>query len=1560
LAAAPLLVSAGSQDASPSPREDPQNVKSFALPDTRAARARAASAEGHIAAQRWSEALNALQILLEDHRGDVLPGTREPLKGAAPSQQPVYPGAAERARERLLDLPREAREMYREQHENDGRLALDAAIAHGDRRALAEVARRWPLCEAAERAWWALGDIELELADTREALYAWRRALASSVGQPDLALHSAEEWQAWRERFAKSDASASSGILRRIDFALRFLAESARAGTSGAFGSVDGRAAGTASALPPGREADAWPEPFALQPNLSPPPPLVQNSDNFFPARSGDMLLVSTSLRLLALNAYSGALVWDSGEPLAWRGLSDRERDSFWKAIDRGSALIAPAAGAHVAIAALQIPLAFIENEDFQQTIPITRKIPDRRLFAFDLATGKKLWDHVPPPLWDGEAGGFVERMSVAGPPVIAGTRVIAPFYRMQGRIDYHVGCFDVDTGALLWSTSLISGQRELNMFGRPLTEFCAPPVRIVNDRVIALTQLGAVACLDLFTGEILWETTYEQIPLIPNHDFNMRSRPRYWKNSAPAITSDMVVCTPYDSADLIGLDLDSGTMRWSLPHDAINRVFGTYEGDVELLIGATDSTVYLGGDKIVALESRTGLHTQAPVVPKWPAAFEDEDMRGSRPGRAVLFGDRVLVPTLHKRIDVDARLGRAIGSLAWADRGNPGAGRGGNLWLGAGEMFTVSGSSVDGYFEWDVLVQRARRAFEEHPADPRCALDLGRLLSNRGEGEWQKGQTENARVHVDDAQSVLERGLAQASGEGAQALRSELHVVLRRAARVRADLADGAGALQALQSAEKLAASREDLRDTLLEELVLLRIHDTPERQAAWTRALDTLERSSADLSVMCEIAPGEEGAGTSRGFSTRFVPLVGSAAKSEAVPFVMPVGLWVAFERSTGFIAAGDIPRAFAELHRILELYADVELPTGSAAEIASDGIAALLDSGRRTGYETFEKRAQALFEAALQQNDKDALARVSRLFPHSRAARSASDARLTLAADAGDAALVLGIVQSELSPRFRMADADAREVHLCLRVASVMKRIGNLELADELVRSLGELRPEMLSDLAGDGGQKLGTLARGLPRWSPPESAPRPGRFGPSSRVAERYRGEQELLGFTYGAGDRQGQGNAGPPSPAPTCAVFAAAAPDSRSATITAFADAGSETLLWQSELGPGALPARFSSSYWMRRAAFAAGRVVIATHESILGLDAQDGQHAWEWRPPGVPPESISIVCAAGVVVATVQGRDGRYVLQALDAHSGIELWRDSLLDTALQPVPILSSNQALFVPVSGRKQFVVRDLFTGRRALQFESEVPSSVGMDQDAWIEGDRLVLPWFNESRSSARDQMMAIDLRSGRRLWRLAFGAEAGGERRMLTGILQHGPRTFLVVDPWPDPERPNPARAILELSTAIGATAPLSNIRIGSDDRILGWSRDSRARFSSSLVFLLSSARPGIRETRLRAVDLASGELWTQNLALALSEIQMLPTPQPAVSDTTVAIAYSLLPPQKQSRSTATTRLAFFDRSSGLPRDSLDLDRQLGQSDSLELIPLGAALLVKGQRMMEILR
>ncbi len=1524
--------------------QDAQQTQSFSIPDTRATRALADSVQGHIAARRWSDAIRALQQMLEDHRGDVLAPERPKSAAGRPSEQPVHAGAAQRARAGLWSLPLEARRLYRERHEAEALAAFERARERGDRRALTEVARRWPLTDSAERAWWSLGDLELELGNPREALAAWGRAVANALAVHDVALDTLAEWEDARARLLARTPPPPPGVDSRVVFALHLLSASDGGITPQSGTRVDGADARSQRPSPPGRDADAWPSAFSL------PEHPFKKAGSLLPARSGDTLLVSTSLRLLALNAYSGALLWDSGEADGWEPLDDQRRVELWEGVDEENGLVAPAASEHVAVCALHIPMSVPPRQDRTfQNIKILTPIPERRLFAFDLDTGRELWNHHPPPMWDGESGGFTDRMSVAGPPVIAGTRVLVPFRRMQGRIDFHVGCIDVDTGAVLWSTDLISGQRELNMFGRPVKEFSAPPLVVAGDRVIALTQLGAIAALDLFTGEILWETVYEQIPLPKAQDFSAPRREQCWKNGPPMVTEGTIIAAPVDSRDLIGVDLETGGLLWSLSKSTIDGFMrGRGEANRYALLGARDDVVYVSGNQILALESRGGLHQGAPITVKW--SFEDDGFHLREPVRGVLAGDRIVAPTSSERIEIELSQGLKIADWPWAEDES-----GASLMIGPGELFTLSSSRVNGYFEWDVLVDRARRERDKKPSDPRLALVLGELLGSRGTAQWQKGKTESARAVLAEAREVLERGLANDPAALGAPLSAALHSVLRSEARVRESLADGPGALQALRQARASAPDGAALRDTLLEEVALLEAR-SPE---AALEALAVLEQSCAELPLVCTITPlpntdGESGV-TGEVRLPRFVPAQVAALDNGDARCQLPVGLWVLFERAALARDAADSAAEFAALHALLERYADVDLAGGTAGEMAAERIGSMLRAGRTSGYEVFESRAKAELEAALASRDRQKLSDVARDYPHSRASQTANDALLEWAIEGLEVERVARIVRSELAADWSPSAATPRDVQLCLRLAAVLGAVGNREAANELVRTLAESHPDVASEIAAHRGKKLVELASGIARWTPPDSLPPVGRFDAGVRAVEldsSWDAEHEILGVLPGPIEERRAG-----AERPLLLVRSASGP--QTATFVAVSPRDATKVLWTAAIRMANLPSSSTPGGYARRAALSSTRVCVATGESIVGLDAESGTPAWEWRPSSTP-RSTSIAVSSGVLIAVLRLPDERYVLQALDAQGGHELWREELADTSLLRIPVLASNRLVFLPALGRAMCATYDLFTGRRGITFKLDPPAGSNMERDSWVEGDRLILPWLNATRAnlSSSNLVQAIDLASGRRLWKVEFAEQDASEPRTLDGVLQFGERTFLVVRPWRGAEdKATSPGMILELATQIGATAPISNVRVMPEDRIFGLASSSRVRLQSSLVFILAERRDA-ETSSLRCVDLTSGELWIQSLSVPASELEYnLPMPLPAISETTVAVGFTRRPRDRQN---PPTTLLFYDRATGVKRDERTLSLPLLRSDRAQFVAFGDALIVRGGRQLEILR
>ncbi len=1509
------------------------DVRTFSIPDTRAASALAERAREHLDAGRWHEGLADLQVLLEHHANDLLGAERPSVAGRA-SQQDVHRGAAEWARERLEGLEGEPRRIYLDQYGREAAAALERARERGDPRALAALSERWPITAAAEAATWTLGDVELERGHPAQARMAWGRALRRQVGL-GAAPTSGADWA--RARALALDAELGEGLLRRIDLAADSLAADPLAAERTSR-ELRLPGPGEASHTTPGSEASSWPRPFRLPSDH----PFRSDRANLHAVRSDETILVSTSMSLSAVDVFSGNLRWTSGETPGWEGLERSERGEFFKGVDKAGALIAPAVSGSVVVAALQVPVTQISNQRFNH-IPILTVIPDRRLFAFELESGRELWDHAPREGWDGEQGGFAERMRVAGPPVIAASRVLVPAYRMQGRIDYHVACYALDSGELLWSTQLISGQRELNMFNRHSQGFSAAPLRVEGERVIALTQLGTVASVDLFTGRVHWETLYDQNPLPPRRNPNAPRRAQSWRNAPPVVADGVVVAAPVDSDDLLGIDLETGALLWSVRQAKVSDWGRGMRTDVNLLLGADETTVYLGGRRLVALTSSAGLRHEAPRSLAWRFAdplLADEDF----PAWPLLLDDRIVVPTATERIELHRRTGRRLlRAAAW------GAGGGGNLLVGEGTLFALNARTLTGYFEWDLLLSRAREVCEREPEQLAAALNLAALMGERGRLEAVEGDTREARVWLDDAARTLTPFLAADEvGRSEPRVLAELHGILRSKARVLADLADTRGALSALATAREMAPDPSSERDTLLEESRLLRDVDEEARLAV----LDELDAACRTLFVTTEVVGAPTPAvGRDPRAAWRLEPLLEREADDDLLLWEVPVGLWVALERAAHRSSSGELGAELTEWHRVLALWPDEPLPTGGAGELAGGRVAELLEAFGREAYAPFEEQARALLESGVDETDGERLQRVARLFPQSFAAREANDLLLERAAEAGDAETVARIVSSELPPTWRASRADEREALLALRLAETLESAGNRDAARALTRALAEARPDLVSPLAPHGGATLAELAEGAE--SPPPAAERvAGTFHRSPPLRADHPGRHTLLGVVPIAHGADPDG--------PEVLLFAreelASRGERRSVAVVAFSSAAPQAPLWTQHVASRST----SVSDWERRVAFAPGRVLLALDEGVIALAREgsadgSGEWLWGWTAPAGVAEAVGVHSGVALVVSDLAG--GTSLVHALDTATGTPLWEREIDESSHWPHPICGEREAVFLPRVGKRSALAVDLFSGRTAT--ELELPHAVRKEAytTSWMEGGRLIVPRFMMLRRPEQNEIVALGLETGALDWRVRLDEVAGGGRE-LHAIVQHGGRTYLVLRPRHTLREDDVPGMIVELNTRVGGHARLGSLRLGIEHRMIGVDIGERVRLDSPFLFLRSSG-PGELETRIHAVHLPYGhERWIRRLPVSSADLYDRDMPMPAVSQTTVALAYGEKP--GNTRQPRRTLLFTLDKSTGTPTGSQVLDRRLGRSDEVSLTALGDALLLAGSERLQVMR
>ena len=686
-------------------QRDTTETRAFQIYDTQAARAIQQEANEHLEAGRLREGLAELQKLLEGHRGEVL-GAEYPIADGAvsKSKQDVHPGASLWALQRLFELSDEAQELYRTRYGLRAEAAYEQALASFDEGGLVDVGSRWPLTSAAERAWWTVGDLQTEAGRPRSGRVAWARALSMALGRPDQAPQDPKQWAAALNDFERLSERADSfaSVRARVDIALDGLeAERGK------------EAAGPpwANALRPGRDLG---RPFTL--NTEPWPngykvpwhPYPNRPFTLYPVRSGDTVFLSTSMQLIAVEAFTGQERWRSSPTRMGWTPEHLNNSDFFGGIDQDDALQAPAVRDGVAVAALQVPYLFLTSDYFKE-LDIIVPLPERRLMAFDANSGAELWNTLPPHNWDGESGTYAERANVVGPPIIAGNRVLVPTARLRGRIEFHVGCFDLNTGEVLWNAPLITGQRELNMFGREQKEFSAPPVVVQGDRVFVQTQLGTVASLDLFTGNVLWQSLYPQLSISEASFYHAGEMAKVWANSPPALAGSTLVAAPVDSRYLMGYDVETGAVLWHVGHDQLTQS-GSVRGGFRrrgaapsYLIDADKDHVIIGGDRIASFRAPSGsLKSTPPELLHW--TWPNNSSLNPRDPRPVIDQERLFVPHENLLVSIDRATGRLLREYEWGASFKGKASFKGNLIITDGQLFALGHSWLWGFFEWDIL----------------------------------------------------------------------------------------------------------------------------------------------------------------------------------------------------------------------------------------------------------------------------------------------------------------------------------------------------------------------------------------------------------------------------------------------------------------------------------------------------------------------------------------------------------------------------------------------------------------------------------------------------------------------------------------------------------------------------------------------------------------------------------------------------------------------------------------------------------------------------------------
>jgi outer membrane protein assembly factor BamB/tetratricopeptide (TPR) repeat protein len=652
------------------------------------------------------------------------------------------------------------------------------------------------------------------------------------------------------------------------------------------------------------------------------------------PVVSHGRVLSGNGLSILAVDLASvGVDMADGGA--AWRFDAPQwSSGPYWR--DNYVASCAPAVADGVVYAALASrsdqPAQDIQFNGYVIIYPL----PHRCLYALDERTGDVIWSHDPSRLAGREDAYEMSKESVASPPLVVGDDVLVSTWTYEGIYDVRLVCFDRRTGRTRWRTSLVQGQQEMNLFGRPVKELVTSALAERGGRVFVATGLGAMAAVERADGRIAWLSQYRESEIpraIQWHE--TRDRRVTWWPSPVSATPDGVVVAPMDAMELYCFDPADGTTKWRRPRIEGQQAYRWF-------LGAAGGRAYVLGDRAMAFDVKTGA-----------TAWTDVDAGRLRPtrsksdvaaGRGILAKDRLYVPTTGSIVVLASDTGAIVENWPFVASAKGPTPTAGDLVSGDGALLVVNRDRVDVVFRPEELRARYAARLKQNPDDPQVCLEAGQAFAADG--------------RFDEAVATLDNGFRRLPQSASRA-RDRLDGALRRALyQARTDRAD------ARRRAKDYAGAAEDLRAA-----------------AAVAREKgDAVRALFALADVLAEAGRRDESEDALRRVATEFGDVVTTAESGDRAA----AGALALFRLGESALAAGKPVDAVARWLDLLEQRGDDDLGAADVATTVRARLAELAKTEPSLVAAAVHARAKKAFEKARAAGDVAAIGRVSRLYP------------------------------------------------------------------------------------------------------------------------------------------------------------------------------------------------------------------------------------------------------------------------------------------------------------------------------------------------------------------------------------------------------------------------------------------------------------------------------------------------------------------------------------------------------------------------------------------------
>lgn len=380
--------------------------------------------------------------------------------------------------------------------------------------------------------------------------------------------------------------------------------------------------------------------------------------------------------------------------------------------------------------------------------------VDSAQLVCLDRTTGRERWTAAPRQL--PESAAALRDLSLRGSPLVVGDNVyvLGRGGKPMQFEDSYVLCYSLKDGSFRWSCYLASGNADPNAMQGGMGMFGGDNVAhlaYASGRLYALTNVGALAAIDAYSGTIVWLNIYPR----PKPEFEVRARwnraqnvtapAKPWHHNPVIVKDGKVFILPNDAEHLLVYDAGSGV--------ELKRIGTSDFEHAKTMLAVAGDRIILSSSAFVFAVNWAGYNPQSERDANlfWQSGpFEKNNFKADDKllGRGFVTSDSVFVSTGWALFRLSLKSGRIEQSYPRDRVWDAGEGPG-NVIVTQDHVILATADRVNVYTDVALARQRLDASVAANPNDPEPRLRYAEMM-------FVSNQLDVALTKLDEAMALL------------------------------------------------------------------------------------------------------------------------------------------------------------------------------------------------------------------------------------------------------------------------------------------------------------------------------------------------------------------------------------------------------------------------------------------------------------------------------------------------------------------------------------------------------------------------------------------------------------------------------------------------------------------------------------------------------------------------------------------------------------------------------------------------------------------------------------